>query len=145
MEPVLEGMGFSLVDIGIVRVKGSFKVTAVVWSPRATGVEECGLVSQTILPRLRMIAGLEDTGLEVSSPGIGRTFKSPKEYVIFQGRGVRILAEEEKDWITGIIIKVEDGVLHLETEGGPRRFALSAVRRARLDHEAEARARHHAV
>jgi ribosome maturation factor RimP len=145
VEPVLEGMGFSLIDIGIVRVKGSFKVTAVVWSPRGTGVEECGLVSQTLLPRLRMIEGLEQTGLEVSSPGIERTIKSPKEYAIFQGRGVRILAEEESDWIQGIIGKVENGVLQLETDTGTRTFALSGIRRARLDHEAEARIRNHAV
>jgi ribosome maturation factor RimP len=145
VEPVLEGMGFSLVDIGIIRFRGSFKVTTVVWNPRGMGVEECGLVSETLLPRLRMIEGLEETGLEVSSPGIARMFKSPKEYAIFQGRGVRILVEEESDWIIGIIVKVEGGVLHLETEKGTRPFALSGIRRARLDHEAEARVRNHAV
>jgi ribosome maturation factor RimP len=138
-------MGFSLVDIGIARVKGSFKVTVVVWYPQGTGVEECSLVSQTLLPRLRMIEGLEDTGLEVSSPGIERNFKSIEEYTIFRGRGVRILSEEESDWVTGIISKVEAGVLHLETEKGMRTFALAGIRRARLDHVAEARARNNAV
>ncbi len=133
VEPILKGMGFSLVELAIARLKGGTRVGIVIYGPSGVGVEDCSEVSRLLFPRLETIEGLSDVSLEVSSPGIERALKSPGEYPIFQGRGIRILVEGETEWIGGTLEKAENGVLALRTEGRHAEFAFSSIRKARLD------------
>jgi ribosome maturation factor RimP len=137
IEPLLSGMGFSLVELSIGRLKGSTRVNVVIYRREGVGVEECAEVSSLLFPRLEATDDLPDVSLEVSSPGIERSIRSPAEYEIFVGRGVRILAGAESEWIRGIIDRVEAGSLWLRSGKETRGFALSGIRRARLDHSVE--------
>jgi ribosome maturation factor RimP len=137
IEPLLSGMGFSLVDLSIARLKGSTRVNVVIYRREGTGVDECAEVSSLLFPRLEATEGLPDVSLEVSSPGIERTIHRAAEYEIFVGRGVRILAGTDPEWIRGIIDRVESGTLWLRSGREKRGFALSGIRKARLDHSGE--------
>jgi ribosome maturation factor RimP len=137
MEPLLSGMGFSLVELTIGRLSGSTRVNVVIYRKEGVGVDECAEVSSLLFPRLEAIDDLPDVSLEVSSPGIERGIRSPAEYEIFVGRGVRILAGTESEWIRGIIDRVEAGSLWLRSGRETRGFALSGIRKARLDHAVE--------
>lgn len=137
IEPVITGMGFSLVECTVGRLKGVTRVAVVVHRAAGVGIDECAEVSRLIYPRLLTIEGMEDVSLEVSSPGIDRRLKSPAEYGIFAGRGVRILAADEAEWIGGVIERAENGVLKLRTGGGVREYPISSIRKARLDHSQE--------
>jgi ribosome maturation factor RimP len=137
IEPLLSGMGFSLVDLSIGRLKGSTRVCVVIYRKEGVGVEECAEVSSLLFPRLEATEGLPDVSLEVSSPGIERAIHSPAEYPIFVGRGVRILSGADPEWVRGIIDHVEAGTLWLRSGGHTRGFALSGIRKARLDHSVE--------
>ncbi len=139
IEPVLSGMGFALVDLSIGRLKGSTRVAVVVYRKEGVGIDECGEISRMILPRLQMVEGLADVSLEVSSPGIERTLKRPEEYQIFLGRGVRVLADGETEWVGGIIEKVQEGTLALRSGSRVTEYRISSIRKARLDHTVEPR------
>ncbi len=137
VEPVLSGMGFSLVEMNLGRRKGSTRVSVVIYRQGGVGVNDCAEVSQMLLPRLQTIEGMMEVSLEVSSPGIERTFRHPSEYGIFRGRGVRVLAGAETEWQAGIIDAVEGDTLWLRRGREKKGFAIPDIRRARLDHSVE--------
>jgi ribosome maturation factor RimP len=136
-EPLVRGMGFALVELAVGRRRGSTFVSVVIYRGEGVGIDQCADVSRLLLPRLETMEGLTDVCLEVSSPGIERTLKSPTEYTVFVGRGIRFLSGEETEWRSGIIDHVEGGTLWLRTGRETRGFALAGIRKARLDHAAE--------
>jgi ribosome maturation factor RimP len=137
IQPLLAGMGFSLVEISVGRRKGTTFVSLVIYRKEGVGVEECAEVSGLVFPRLQTIEELGDVSLEVSSPGIERSIRGPAEYAIFIGRGVRILAGEETEWFSGIIEGIEGETLQLRKGKERFRFSLAGIRKARLDHTVE--------
>jgi ribosome maturation factor RimP len=145
VEPLVRGMGYALVELAVGRRKGSTVVSVVIYRGEGVGIDQCADVSRLLLPRLETMEGLPDVSLEVSSPGIERALKSPAEYSVFAGRGIRLLIGEETEWRTGIIDHVEGGTLWVRTGGETRGFALDGIRRARLDHAAEVEERKNAV
>jgi ribosome maturation factor RimP len=136
-EPLVNGMGYALVELAVGRRKGSTTVHVVIYRREGVGIDQCADVSRLLLPRLETMDGLPDVALEVSSPGIERVLKSPAELGIFTGRGVRILAGGETEWRAGIIERVEAGTVWLRARGRTEGFALEGIRKARLDHSVE--------
>lgn len=145
VEPVLNGKGFALVEMSLGRRKGSTRVSVVIYRQGGVGVDDCAEVSEMLLPRLETIEGMTDVSLEVSSPGIERTLRSPSEYGIFSGRGVRVLAGAETEWQSGIIEGVEGDMLWLRRGRQRKGFAIPDIRRARLDHFVEVEEANNAI
>ncbi len=137
VEPVLAGMGLVLVEMSLARRKGTTRVSVVIYRKGGVGVDDCAEVSEMLLPRLETIEGMAEVSLEVSSPGIERTLRSPSEYAIFTGRGLRVLAGTETEWQGGIIDSVEGETLWLRAGRQRKGFAIAEIRRARLDHSVE--------
>ncbi len=137
VEPVISALGFHLVELSLGRRKGTTRVAVVVYRKEGVGVDDCAAVSNALLPRLETLPDAADVSLEVSSPGTERVLRSPSEYDIFRGRGVRILSGEETEWRFGIIDGVEEQTLWLRHGGERRGFALAGIRRARLDDAVE--------
>jgi len=133
VEPVVTGMGFGLVELTVSRQKGATRVGVIIHRPAGVGIEDCAEVSRLLFPRLETIEDLANVSLEVSSPGIERVIKNPREYPFFLGRGIRLLAEGETEWIGGILEKADNGVLALRSEGRVMEFPMTSVRKARLD------------
>jgi ribosome maturation factor RimP len=136
VEPIVKGMGFSLVELTVARLKGATRVGVVIHSPSGVGIDECSEVSRLLFPRLETletIEGLSGVSLEVSSPGIERVMKSSEEYPLFQGRGIMLLMAGETEWIGGVLEKAENGVLALRAGGKLTEFPFSSIRKARLD------------
>ena len=69
VRPVLEGSGYSLVDLTIARLSGSTRVNVVIYRKEGVGVDDCAAVSSMLFPRLETLEALPDPSLEVSSPG----------------------------------------------------------------------------
>jgi ribosome maturation factor RimP len=139
VEPILEGLGFRLVELSIGRLKGSTRVNIVVYRPEGVGVNECAEISRLLFPRLENIQGLVGVSLEVSSPGTERRIKTRAEYEIFKGRGVRVLAGDSSEWVGGVIERVNGEALILRVEGRAVELPLASIRRARLDYTVEPR------
>ncbi len=144
-EPLLSGLGYCLVDLSVGRLSGSTRVNVVIYRKEGVGVDDCAEVSGMLFPRLQTIESLADPSLEVSSPGIDRTLRRPGEYAIFLGRGVKILAGSDTEWTGGIIDRVDQGTLWLRRGRETRGFAISGIRKARLDYSVEVEEKKNAV
>jgi ribosome maturation factor RimP len=133
VEPIVTGMGFTLVELRHSRSKNQNHIILVIYRPEGVGVNECAAISKNLYPRLELIDGLDNLQLQVSSPGLDRVFKSREEYSIFRGRNVKIMLQGETDWIRGKIENVEGGELSLQIGGETQRLKLDEIRKAKLD------------
>ena len=133
IEPVIEAMGFYLVEMKHRELAKSYKVVVVVHRLGGVTVEDCASISHMIIPRLKVILERDDISIEVASSGTDRLLKSTEEFSIFRGRGVRILLEEGNSWQGGIIFECRDGFLYLQKDEKCDKISLSAIKKARLD------------
>lgn len=133
VEPIVAGMGFSLVELRHTRSHRLNHVSVIVYRPEGVGVEDCASLSRTLYPRLELEEDLQDLRLEVSSPGLDRVIKSFEEFAIFQGRGVRVLREGADDYLRGRIEAVRGDTLVLESPGETIEIRRADIRKARLD------------
>lgn len=133
IEGLLAEAGLRLVELSLGRKGSAVNARAVVYSPLGTGTKECSIAHRLIYPRLQLGFGIEDPSLEVSSPGIDRTIKSPREYKVFEGKGLKVLLVSETEWMRGRILSVTEKALSLETDTGTEVIDLSAIAKARLD------------
>ncbi len=139
VRPVVEGLGFRVVELALGRSRRLTHVRLVIYRRPGITVEDCTLVSRTVRPRLEAIDGIGDLEMEVSSPGIDRKLKSAAEYEIFRDRGVRLLLAGESEWSGGVIRGIEGERLSIEQEDGVRVIDLADIRAARLDQRQEVR------
>jgi ribosome maturation factor RimP len=137
LEPLLAEAGLALVDLGESRRGGFAQVRMTIYSPGGTGTDECAQAHRIAYPAIEAFLGVTEPELEVSSPGIERVLRSPREWAIFKGKGVRVLLRDETEWIQGRIEGAEGGKLRLALPDGPMDLELEAVAKARLDSSAE--------
>ena len=122
LEPVIRGMGMSLIELSVYRGKGrganqgNVQVRVVVYKEGITGVEDCSRVHRGILPRLELAFPERDIYLEVSSPGIDRIIKDGSEFVHYIGRGVKCYRTDISDWTVGILCAVDEKGIVLRME-----------------------------
>ena len=133
VEPIVSGMGFSLVELRHSRSKNQNHIILVVYRPDGVGVEDCAAISKNLYPRFELIEGLENLQLQVSSPGLDRVIKSTAEYSIFRGRAVKVMLREQSEWIRGTIEGAEAGVLLLNRDGRMEKIRMEEIRKAKLD------------
>jgi ribosome maturation factor RimP len=131
--PLVQAMGFRLVELGLHRSRGGSRVHVVVHRAEGVGVDDCAALSRSLKPRLELAAGLGEIGLEVSSPGLERVLKDPAEYDIFRGRGMRLWLRDAADWLDGTCEGLLDGELAFASGGQRRRIRLDEIVKAKLD------------
>ncbi len=137
--PVVIGMGFSIVDLGSRIVQGQLHINLVLYNSGGISIDDCAAVYRTVIPRIEMSQENRNVHLEVGSPGLSRNIKSADEFRIFKGRGVRILLENEDEWISGIIDSAEADELRLlvkENSGNQSleaKISIMNIRKAKLD------------
>jgi ribosome maturation factor RimP len=135
---LLKGIGFELVEMSISRHRGTSQARAVIYSAEGVGIDECAKVHRLIHPRLQVLLEDADIQLEVSSPGTERWLKSPREYEIFSGRGVRAYLRSESAWLGGVLRGLEEGLVVIEARGRDRvRIRMEDIAKMRLDHSEE--------
>ncbi len=141
VDSVLESTGFSLVELTVQRSRNNVHVNVTVHKRPAVDLESLTQVSRTLKKQLENLEESEDMNLVVTSPGIDRRIKSRREYDIFQGKGIRLLLENESEWRCGVIRKTEGEVLHLATPSCIQEIDLGSVRKAKLDYTQEVESR----
>ncbi|GHV16804.1 ribosome maturation factor RimP [Spirochaetia bacterium] len=143
IEPVIRGLGISLVELTVSRHKrreaspGSTQVRLIVTKPGIVGMEDCSRVHHAILPRLELAFPGEDLYVEVSSPGIDRLIKDASELVHYRGRGIRFYRTDISDWTGGILLEADTEQCSLQGKDGVVVLAYSSIAKAKLDHSLE--------
>ena len=139
LSPVVEGLGYLIVEAKHARMRGTTHVTLVIYRSDGVTVDGCADVSRTVLPRLSILFDTQDVALEVGSPGIDRKIKHNREYGIFIGRGVQVLLRDTADWFGGVIRSADDSIVEIEGAAGPRAVAYDQIQKAKLDEAQEVR------
>ncbi len=132
LSPLIENMGLSLVEITTGRHRGAVQVHIVLHKKGGIGLDDLTAAQKVIRPRLELEFSREDLSLEVSSPGITRTFRNPREYLVFDGSRVRILLNDE--WISGVLAGSDSEFVRLEDINGEiQEYPVGNIRKAKRD------------
>lgn len=114
---VLNPIGLVVVDV---RKDEHHEVTHVVVTitndEHSAGINECVKAHRIIFPRLSLLQEDRHLDLEVSTPGIQRSFRDIYEFLLFLGKRCRLYDGQKSSWVEGIIKEVtEDEVILSDT------------------------------
>ena len=140
--PLVEGLGFVLVDLKIIPTKNVTKISAVIASKdpaQNIGVNDCAKVHRALLTRLEALLGTEETTMELTSPGIEHNIKNAAEFTIFTGREIRIWDKTVNDWVHGKIYSADEKSVTLEqTDGTRATYLYENIAKAKFIYNLEA-------
>lgn len=132
------------IEIAEVELRGSGKARLLrVYIDKAGGVthEDCKYVSEhfgALLDETDAIPG-EAYTLEVSSPGVDRALKKPRDFERVVGQKVKLTLREpiaNQRWLEGRLAAFADGTLEIEAAPGAiQRIPLDQVQKANLKFE----------
>lgn len=133
--PLVEGLGYKLVDLKIVPAKTLTKISAIITGKDPTqniGVNDCAKVHRALLTRLEALLGTEETTMELTSPGIEHNIKNAAEFSVFTGRDVRVWDKTVNDWVGGRIKAADDKKVILESEDSQKEIAFENIAKAKF-------------
>ena len=136
-EPVVSGLGYSLVELRIFRTNGTVQVKIAIAhkDPSITagiGTEDCAKVHRLLLPRHEALLQSQDIYMEVTSPGLERNIKNAAEFVFFTGRYVKLYDVSVSDWVSGKITAADGASLTIKTEDTERNIPYGQISKAKL-------------
>jgi ribosome maturation factor RimP len=134
LEPVVKGLGLSLIELTQSRRKNSVQIRVVVYKPGVIGVNDCSRVHHALLPRLELAFPGIDVYTEVSSPGIDRAIKDGAEFAHYIGRGVKCYRTDISDWTGGILRSADEKSLTLEGKDGTLTISYEVIAKAKLNY-----------
>ena len=141
LEPVINGLGMSLIELNVFRGKGSksgnaqIRVIVQAKAGGSTGIDDCSAVHRAIMPRLEL-AFSGEIYLEVSSPGIDRLIKDGMEFAHYTGRGVKCYRTDISDWTEGILLSADEKGIVLKGKDGEITLSYEIIAKARLTNAA---------
>jgi len=141
VEPVLEEMGFELVDINYLSEHGRWVLRIYVDGEYGITLDQCVRVSNEI----GSIIDMEDIiqheyVLEVSSPGLNRPLRREKDFQRAVGKKVKVrMVNPVRDRrnFTGYLKNFQNGVLYLELRNELVPLPWREVKKANLVYEFE--------
>ncbi|MDR2158752.1 MAG: ribosome assembly cofactor RimP [Treponema sp.] len=138
-EPVVKGLGLSLVECSVSRHRGHSSVRLTVYKKDGSvGVDDCARVHRAVLPRLELALPGEDLRVEVSSPGINRVIRDGAEFVHYIGRGIRCYRTDIADWSAGILESAGNEGIVLRGKEGTMNLNYEIIAKATLSYQEEA-------
>ena len=131
VKKVVEDHGAQFYDEEVVSEDGRTLYRVYVTKEGGVDLDLCADISRDLSPMLDVYPPVSGQyNLEVSSPGVERTLKTPEHFEKSVGEKVN-LKLSSGDRVKGTLKGFEDGEIVLETEHGEERFALNEVRKAR--------------
>ena len=140
VRPVIEGAGLELVDVTFGREGGRRILRLTVDRDGGVDLDTISTLSEKISRRLD-VEGFEagPYALEVTSPGVERSLRHPRDFR--RAVGERIRAKTAEGVVEGSLRSADDDEVLIEVDGEERRLSLDAVSSAKtvVDWEAELR------
>jgi ribosome maturation factor RimP len=142
-EPIIGGLGLELVDLEYLREGPRWVLRFFIDKEGGVTLEDCQGVSHALGPLLD-VEDLVDSAyaLEVSSPGLDRPLKKPKDFERFQGKRVQIrtyalpsgVFQGRKNF-SGTLIGLAGAGVEIEVDGQRGAIPLPAIAKAHLIYE----------
>ncbi len=130
-EELLAGSGMELVDVEYVKEKDWY-LRVFIDKPEGVGIEDCQALSEKLEARLdEQDVVPEAYMLEVSSPGLDRVLKKPRDFVREQGKAVEVSLYEPLDGekqIVGTLESFDGEALILEGRAPIPKGKIAQVR-----------------
>ncbi len=141
VEPVLDEMGFELVEIEYLYENGRWVLR--IYADKSGGIklDECARVSREVgdLIEIKDLIKQEYV-LEVSSPGLNRPLKKERDFLWAIGKKVKLKMIKPIDGrrrFKGCLVKFQEGNLYLEIDTHVFSLAFKDVEKANLVYEFE--------
>jgi len=140
-EPIIGALGLELVDVEYLREGPRWVLRFFIDREGGVTLEHCQSVSHALGPLLD-VEDLVDSAyaLEVSSPGLDRPLKKPKDFERFQGKRVQIrtyaplpsgVFQGRKNF-SGTLLGMADAGVEIEVDGQRGAIPLPAIAKAHL-------------
>ncbi|MBO7430372.1 MAG: ribosome maturation factor RimP [Spirochaetia bacterium] len=135
LSPVVEGLGFSIVELSAANRQDGIHISLVIFSPAGVSVKDCEKVHRLAAARAEVASDTRDVYFEVSSPGINRNIKHADEFALFTGYGVKVLCDGDSEWMRGILeASGEKGIIiDNKIEKSRKKIPYSQIKKAKLD------------
>lgn len=134
-EALVVGLGYTLVDYSLERLKSRWHASVVIFSPNGIGIEDCTKVHKPLQQRLEVLLDSQDLTMEVSSPGVARVLKKSYEFKAFIGQKLLVWDLSCTDWVSGKLIAYSDEGVTLETSTETKFIPFSNIKKAKLSNE----------
>lgn len=131
IKAVCESVGVSLYDIETVREydENIFRISIV--GENGIDVDKCAHVSRLLSPLFDVHPPMSgEYRLEVGSPGIERSLKTPEHYRLSKGEKVKVTTKEGEKF-KGVLIESDDKGFVLRIEDQEMTFDYSQIKKAR--------------
>ncbi len=137
VKPVIEQLGFELVDIEYVKEGPDWYLRIYADKKGGIGIDDCATISQAVDPIIDGLDVLQSAYIfEVSSPGLDRPLKNESDFKRYEGETVDVslyAAIDGAKQYTGKLLPKSDGFVSIEIDGAAKHFdekAVSLVKRA---------------
>lgn len=139
VEVLVKNLGFSVVEVNSSTNRNRLKINVIIYSENGVKIDDCSMIHKTIFPRLEVIYDKFDVYLEVSSPGIERSFKDAREFSVFKGKAVKIMFGDSNDWDHGLIDSVDSDSVKIKIGDEIHSIKYFDVHKCKLDYLKEVR------
>ncbi len=134
-------MGYELIDIEWQRGPAGEVLRIFIDKPGGVGLDDCARASEAVSRSLEELDLIKSAySLEVSSPGVERPLKKPKDWQCFIGERIEVKTIKQPDKkrrrFRGILKAASDEDFELEVDGCRLVFKYSEVKKAHLLFEA---------
>ena len=137
LEPELAVMGFELIEVEFGRHGRTDLLRLFIDREGGVTIDDCASASRQVGAVLDKDDYIESQySLEVSSPGIARPLRRPKDFERFAGERIKVKTVtpvEGRSRFAGELMGYGDGMVTLKTDEAQYRIHLENVKRANLD------------
>lgn len=135
--PCVEELGYRVWDVEFVKEGAGWYLRITIDSDDGIDIDDCEKVSRAISPLLDEADPIEQNyTLEVSSPGLERTLRTPQHFAACIGEEieVRLYSPDEsgRKAYKGTLISSDDERFTIETDGTKKMFEISKTAKANV-------------
>ena len=139
VEPILEEMGYELVDVEYVSSYGRWILRLFVDKEGGVTIGDCAHITEELGDLIDVKEFIRhEYNLEVSSPGLDRPLRKEKDLSRALGKKVKMRMAtplEGRRNFTGVLLRYGNGTLHLEVDGQEVALSWPDVEKANLIYE----------
>lgn len=139
VEGILEDIGFELVDVAYLSLRGRWVLRLYIDKEGGVTIDDCARVSGEIGDVIDVKEIIQhEYVLEVSSPGLDRPLTKEKHFLDVLGKKIKVKLKHPLSGrrnFTGHLMKVHPDVLLLATERGEETLPRQDIERANLVYE----------
>lgn len=139
VRPLLDDEGVDLVEIQVTGGRGARGVRIFIDRPGGVTIEDCAHVSREVMDLLDMEYLIEGNyRLEVSSPGVDRPLRTPRDFMRAIGRKVRVRLHngvKRSPVVVGRLIEMVEESLVMDTPKERITLPLNEVKEGKMEVE----------